>query len=270
MADRSIDPQYLLSDEQVVEFVITGYHLVELDLPAGLNETICAGLDALTTNPLDEIITAVPQLKDVLHHRKLVGACASLLGHDYKVSAHRHWHCKPPHSRYMHWHQDGRNTRHTTVKKCLALYYPHDVTPDMGPTMVVPGTHFRNAPTDRMATYFNIRGQVPLTVKAGTVAITHFDIWHGTAANTTDRPRHMIKFGIDRQSEPALPAWNHDPAAARALAVGGAGGALGARLVTARPVPMGQTEHYKERGLRKEMFDWLCGYRIEREVLEEV
>ena len=83
----------------------------------------------------------------------------------------------------------------------------------MGPTVVVPGTQFRNAPTDRMSTYSNIRGQVPMTVKAGTVAFTHYDLWHGTASNSSSVKRHMIKFLFNRASENSAPSWNHDPEA---------------------------------------------------------
>ena len=78
----------------------------------------------------------------------------------------------------------------------MASYYPRDVTVEMGPTVIVPGTHFRNAPTDRMATYTNIRGQVPLVVKAGTIALTHYDLWHGTFANRSSVSRHMIKISL--------------------------------------------------------------------------
>ena len=82
----------------------------------------------------------------------------------------------------------------------------------MGPTVIVPGTQFRNAPTDRMATYTNIRGQVPLVVKAGTVAFTHYDIWHGAAANRSPAERHMIKFLFRWTAENEGPTWNHEPA----------------------------------------------------------
>ena len=44
----------------------------------------------------------------------------------------------------------------------MFLYYPQDVTADMGPTYVVPGTHLYNTPSDMMQNYGNIRGQVPL------------------------------------------------------------------------------------------------------------
>ena len=75
----------------------------------------------------------------------------------------------------MQWHQDGTNRREVRIDSFLGLYYPRVVTADMA-------AHRHRARdavpqcSDRMATYTNIRGQVPLVVKAGTVAFTHYDI----------------------------------------------------------------------------------------------
>ena len=202
---------HLLSDADVARFLVTGYHLVEPELPTGLNESIAAQLDALDHNPGDAITETVPDLWQVLDHPQVKGVLVSLLGSEHEVQSHRHWHCKQPDSPHMNWHQDGLNNRDTLLSRFLGLYYPTDITPDMGPTIIVPGTQFRNAPTDRMAPYTNIRAQVPLTVKAGTVAFTHYDLWHGTAANRSSHKRHMIKFLFRRTSDNTAPTWNHDP-----------------------------------------------------------
>ena len=157
--------EHLLSDSEVARFLVSGYHLVEPEFPAGLNESIADKLDALDCNPGDAITETVPGLLQVLDHPAVKGALASLLGPDYEVQPHRHWHCRQPGSGHMNWHQDGLNNRDVLLNRFLGLYYPTEVTADMGPTIIVPGTQFRNAPTDRMATYTNIRGQVPLVVK---------------------------------------------------------------------------------------------------------
>ena len=62
-----------------------------------------------------------------------------------------------------------------------------------------------------MRSYGNIRGQVPLVVKAGTFAITHYDLWHGTAANRSGKRRHMIKFLFARTGGNEGATWKHDP-----------------------------------------------------------
>ena len=103
----TLAPKYLLGDADVARCIVTGYHLLQPDLPPGLNERIAARLDALESNPGDAVTEAVPELWQVLDHPAVRGALVSLLGPDYEVQAHHHWHCKPPGSGHMAWHQDG-------------------------------------------------------------------------------------------------------------------------------------------------------------------
>ncbi|MCH2664202.1 phytanoyl-CoA dioxygenase family protein [bacterium] len=254
--------EHLLTDLDVVNFIVTGYHIVEPDLPDGLNETIAARLDTLDSNPGDAITETVPELWQVLDHPQVRGVLTSLLGIDYEVQPHRHWHCKQPNSEHMNWHQDSTNSRDIRLNRFLGLYYPTNITPDMGPTMIVPGTQYRNAPTDRMATYTNIRGQIPLTVKAGTIAFTHYDLWHGTAANRSDRKRHMLKFLFRRTRENDSPTWNHDPDCMnqpRDWNKRDKSEDPGNTLAFGNPLKVSQSDHYKERRIRRQVWDYLRG-----------
>ena len=257
-----LDEKYLLTDVDVANFIVNGYHIVELDLPEELNENIAAQLDALDHNPGDAIAETVPELWQVLDHAAVKGVLASLLGLDYEVQSHRHWHCKQPGSGHMNWHQDSTNNRDIHINRFLGLYYPTDITPDMGPTIIVPGTQFRNAPTDRMATYTNIRGQVPLVVKAGTMAFTHYDMWHGTAANRSDLKRHMIKFLFRRTQANAAPTWNHDPQALdRPTDWDQRNQSQDAHniLTFGNPLGVSQSDHYKERTIRRQCWNHIMG-----------
>ena len=247
------DKPYLLTDDETISFIIRGYHIVEADFPEGFNELIyeeLEGLDILQDNPGDAILDRVPKFYQVYDHPKMRGALVSLLGEDVQMNSHRHCHVNPPGTRSQSWHQDGTNKRHHQIQTVLAMYYPQDVTAELGPTVIMPGTHFRNAPTDRMATYANFREQVVLAVKAGTVAITHYDIWHAATANCGDQTRYMLKFLFSRGVEPKAPSWNHHPEEAAAL--------MG-RFTFERACACSQSDHYKERGLRMEMWNHLIG-----------
>ena len=244
------DKPYRLTDDEIITFIVRGYHIVETDFPEGFNESIYEALEQITDNPGDAILDRVPKLYQVYDHPKVRGALVSLLGEDVQMNGHRHCHINPPGSRSQSWHQDSTNQRHHQIRTVLAMYYPQDVTPELGPTVIMPGTHFRNAPTDRMATYANLREQVVLNVKAGTVAITHYDIWHAAATNRATQTRYMLKFLFSRVSEPKAPSWNHDPAhVASALS----------RLSSERACACSQSDHYKERGLRRRMWNHLIG-----------
>lgn len=265
------DPSYLLTDGEVARFVVTGYHLTHPDLPDGLNEQIACKLDTLDRNPGDAITETIPELWQVLDHPAVKGVLISLLGEDYQVNAHRHWHMKPAGSGYMHWHQDSTNNRDIRINRFLGLYYPRDVTPDMGPTIIVPGTQYRNAPTDRMATYTNINGQIPLTVKAGTVAFTHYDLWHGTAANRSNARRHMIKFLFSRTNDNKAPTWNHNPNVVnQAIDWNTHDKAEDVTniLTFGNPLKVSQSDHYKERSIRWQAWRYLMGEAVPASVAE--
>lgn len=256
------DATNLMSDVDMAKFLVNGYHLVQLDVAEDVNDSIALELDGLDSNPGDAITDVVPDLLQVLKHPKTHGALQSLLGSDYEIQSHRHWHCRPAGMGHMQWHQDGTNNRDRRPNRLLGLYYPRDVTEDMGPTIIVPGTQFRNAPTDRMATYTNIRGQIPLIVKAGTMAFAHYDLWHGTAANTSDAPRHMIKFLFRRTGDNKAPTWNHEADALnkpRDWNLLDKAEDAGNIMSFGNPLKVSQSDHYKERAIRQECWNYLMG-----------
>ena len=249
--DLRADPPQLLNDDQVLRFITHGYHLVEPVLPAEFHVEVCRQLEGVGDKQGNRILDAVPMLSDVYNHPAVRGALTSLLGDGYIMNGHRHLHINVPGSHSQTWHQDGTNVRHHQTWCVLGMYYPHDVALEQGPTVILPGTHFRNAPTERLQTYANIRGQVPLAVEAGTVAITHYDLWHAASLNRTERPRHMLKFLFDRKSAPIKPSWSHDPAMAETAAH---------RRTREYVVPdYYSSDHYKEWELRTEMWRWFLG-----------
>jgi hypothetical protein len=251
---------YRLNDIELATFVTNGYLSIHLDDIPDVHRTIADAFSALDHNPGDHVVDDVPELTQIMEHPRLAGAMKSILGENFEFNTHRHWHCKPPGSGYMHWHQDGLNNRDHSISRCLALYYPEDVTADMGPTVIVPGTHFRNAPTDRMAHYFNIRGQVPMVVPAGTVAITHYDLWHGTCANTSSKQRHMMKFLANRKEPNAEPNWNHDPDWETAsLDWNHKTESVRQILTFGNPLRVSQSDTYKERHIRSKCWNELLG-----------
>ena len=248
--DVSAQPPRLLSDDQVLRFISHGYHLLQPEYPDGLNEAIAehCGQANGTGN---EILDLVPLLHQVYAHPDVRGALISLLGTDYVMNGHRHLHVNAPGSFSQNWHQDGTNVRHHQIWCVLAMYYPHEVPMEQGPTIIMPGTHLRNAPTDRLATYANIMGQVPLAVPAGSVAITHYDLWHAATRNRTDRARYMLKFLFDRRSAPTEASWDHDPQAHAEVAQ---------RRIREQVGPASHSsDYYKEWELRTEMWQWMLG-----------
>lgn len=116
----------------------------------------------------------------------------------------------------------------------------------MGPTIVLPGTQYHNTPSTYMASYVNFKSQIPLTVKAGSVAIVHYDIWHAWMPNRSNKARRMLKFLFDRVSQPTTPSWNAAPDF----------------VFNPNPFTLpidDQSAAYKHRVLWRSVWDWLHG-----------
>jgi hypothetical protein len=240
---------FLLDDLQVASFIKSGYLILNPDLPEALHPQIDRQLSDLPNNPGDGILDAVPELYQVINHPQVQGTLISLLGTDFALNNHRHWHCSRVGMKGQSWHQDSRNVRHHQIRTVLGFYYPQEVTAELGPTVILPGTHFRNCPTDRMGGPLTYRDQVLLKVKAGTVVIAHYDLWHAGTANQGPRDRHMIKLLFTRKSEPTAPSWRHDPTMLPKVHA----------KFSETIIRCSQTDHYKEIGLRREMWQHLIG-----------
>ena len=212
----SIKPQ-LFNDDQIASFIIDGFIIIEPTLPVGYNESIIAALQAMPENPGEQIVESLPALAELLNNPAIDGALTSLLGNGYKRDQGGHIHMNPPHTRGQPWHQDERFGRgHQDrdvdhIRQLMFMYYPQDVEPDMGPTVLLPGSHRRIASPESMVTLVNLRGQKFSLVKAGSVLLTHFDIWHAATGNRSERVRYMIKFPFSRTAENADPSWDHNP-----------------------------------------------------------
>ena len=97
----------LINDEELVDFVINGYAIIETDLGDEFNRSVFDQLEALPDNPGDAILETIPALNEVYSHPKVAGALASVLGHDYHMYQHRHCHRNMPGTPSQMWHLDG-------------------------------------------------------------------------------------------------------------------------------------------------------------------
>ncbi|MEM7015820.1 MAG: phytanoyl-CoA dioxygenase family protein [Pseudomonadota bacterium] len=98
-------------------------------------------------------------------------------------------------SRLWHTHQDSTIDPRKAFDVQL-MYFPHDVTPEMGGTRFVPGTHLRIVSEAAIGRYQNISGQRHVVCKAGTMLFMHMGIWHGGGLNQSERVRYMFKIRL--------------------------------------------------------------------------
>ncbi|MEM7126700.1 MAG: HEAT repeat domain-containing protein [Chloroflexota bacterium] len=201
---------YLLTDEQMQAYIVNGYLSVQIDLPTAFHTAIYKQAETIFgqgPNPWNDIYPLIPELVEVFAHPAVVGALTSILGRGYIMHPHRHCHLNRPGTPAQGQHKDSyeedENVRHHRTRWAMAFYYPQDVTVEMGPSAIQPGTQYYNTRQEAQQ-----HQEIALTGKAGTVTIIHYDLWHRALANQSDQQRFMMKFLFCRMEEPAEPSWN--------------------------------------------------------------
>lgn len=210
----------LLTSVQVARFVAQGFLRLEAVVPQELNDDAIAALagripEVPYGTPLD---TAFQE--DTFVHRLLAlpvvaGALESLVGPDPTVDHHA-VHVREPHEGTAQaLHADAIIDVRPDAFDVQLMYYPHEVTPDMGGTLSVPGSHLRRVNETDVGRVQNLRGQTRLTCPAGTVVLLHHGIWHSGRRNDTGRRRYMYKIRFN-PTVPQVRLWDtsdlHDPA----------------------------------------------------------
>ena len=231
-----------LDDNGVMDFAASGLVILEGVIDPDFNRRA----DSLDRGNCDAFVASDDFTRQVLLHPEVAGVVRSLLGEDFLVPRGGHHHYfQEPHLGQT-WHSDGLSGNGYDVTELQCYYYPHSVAIEDGPTMVLPGSHCRAVDREAIAHYGDIRGQISLTVPAGTVALTRYGIWHKAGPKTNDRARSMIKFSYHRTAPPKRD-WCCDAAE------------IPAYRDRARLDYVTEVESYRDKVRRTRTWNWLCG-----------
>src|SRR5579864_5082040 len=125
--------------------------------------------------PLAEAYAPKSALGRLLALPKVRGALKSLLG-EAPIFDHHFLHVTFPPRFYdasdaenvsQHTHQDSTIDPRLSFDVQM-MYFPHEVTREMGGTRFIPGTHLRKVSEVALGRYQNIKGQQYMVCKAGT------------------------------------------------------------------------------------------------------
>ncbi|WP_238403047.1 HEAT repeat domain-containing protein [Paenibacillus mesophilus] len=206
-----IDIKYLLTDEQMAQFVSHGYVLLQTDFSQQFHQSVLQKMNEVYANEGNlgnNLVPRIPEIQQFFDHPTVRGALTSVLGPNYIMHAHRHGHFNRAGSKGIAWHKDNywgnEKIRNHHPWSAMIFYYPQDVTEDMGPSSIMPGTHNHYKLSDDGSEY-----RLPVTGKAGTMALIAYDIWHTAMPNTSAIDRYMLKFLFFRMEAPAYPSWNN-------------------------------------------------------------
>lgn len=233
------DEVCMLSASQLEEWAQQGYIEIQTNLPTTLHNQIVGDADrvyleagvgqsqAFNSSPIgNNIYSVVPLLEQVFRCPAVDGAVRSILGDGYINHPHRRPHHNDPGSRTQTLHRDSyfgfEFHRSHMPWWLMAMYYPQDVSADMAPTSVCPGTHFYAANgrfderhldaavKDKQLASWNSHDK-HITCSAGTVVLIHNDLWHRGTANTCNKRRWMFCTMFVRCSAPSASLANISP-----------------------------------------------------------
>jgi ectoine hydroxylase-related dioxygenase (phytanoyl-CoA dioxygenase family) len=207
------DGNGLLSVDQMARFVVDGYLEFGDLIPEELNRAVyedqsqCVVGTELkedhqwhvtdNNNSFYEYSAAVREVHNLPQVRAVI---RSLVGPGSNIN-HSSLHATPPHQkRSQSWHvDDGYPTFYEIVSRpphsfdVLTAYFTHHVTHEMGPTLILPGSHMRNVSGKQLARYKNLEGQKSLAGPGGRIIFMHANLWHCGQGNLTDDFRFMFK-----------------------------------------------------------------------------
>ena len=198
------------TDQEMRDFIINGYVTIKTDFPPSFHENIRQHLDTMfeeTGNLGNNVLPLIPEIQEVFDYPRVHGAMQGVLGENYVMHSHRYCHFNQQGSEGQNFHKDSyegdEQIRRHRCRWTMAFYYPQDVTEDMVPTAILPGSQYYE--TGESA---HQQPELALTGEAGTVTIVHYDLWHRAMPNSSDKRRYMLKFLFIRLDEPQTPSWN--------------------------------------------------------------
>ena len=191
-----------LRDTQVLDFCKKGYMVLEGVVPDEVNRRTVDFLDKYPSHEPTEILQEDWFVDNVILNEQAAGAVRCLLGQNFGLpiimSNHR-VNCPSP---AQGWHRDGNSKHGPALNYLQVFYYPEDCSLDLGPTELLPGSHFLFALSKQMGHYGGIRGAYRAAAPAGTIFLTVYSIWHRRSAASGTGLRNLLKYNYWRTESP--------------------------------------------------------------------
>ncbi|MEE2708747.1 MAG: phytanoyl-CoA dioxygenase family protein [Gemmatimonadota bacterium] len=206
--NRTISCEPTLLDQDVIDFCRNGYLMLPSVVSDDINRRVLDYLDnADSTHEPTPIMKEDWFVDGVLLNPKAVGAVRSLLGNNFTLPAIISNHRGPLPFSGQNWHRDGGSIYTPRLDYLQVFYIPEECTDEMGPTVVLPGSHFMRAKAPMMAHNGTIKGTVSTAGPAGSIFLTVYSIWHkrsrATATPTGGRKyRNLLKYNYWRTEQP--------------------------------------------------------------------
>ena len=201
----STTQQGLLTAKEMAQFVLDGYIEMEEPVPDELNAEVKNDADnqpkdsrwtGLDLNAFWDRSKAVQEVHKLPQFQRVL---KGLMGAE-PIQNHSWLHITPAgHRVAQQWHVDQDRTSVQLIGNdpwdfdILTLYFPHDVPREMGPTLILPGSHLRSVSGRDLGRYKNFAGQKHLSGSGGRIIFSHSLLWHCAQPNRANESRYMFK-----------------------------------------------------------------------------
>ena len=191
-----------LTDAQVIEFCADGFLMLEGIVPEDINRRTLEFVEKYPSGQPIEIMEEDWFVENVICHPAAAGAVRSLLGKDFalpNLMANHRVECPQP---AQEWHTDGGSKYGPEMNYLQVFYYPQDCPRDLGPTELLPGSHFLSLRQHEMARYGGIKGSYHAVAPAGSVFLTVYSVWHRRSVSLRTGIRNALKYNYWRTATP--------------------------------------------------------------------
>ena len=204
------DCEPTLNDEQILEFCRQGYLVLESVVDTEVNDRMMAFIDEHPGHQPLEILDEEWFVEGIVKNPQAAGAVRSLLGRNFTLPTNMCNHRAPCPAPAQGWHRDGGSIYTPRLDYLQVFYYPQDTPPELGPTELIPGSHFMRGKSNYMGHLRNVKVAVATAAPAGSIFITVYSIWHRKGRSTGSGFRNLIKYNYWRTTDPRRD-WIVDP-----------------------------------------------------------
>ena len=199
---KTFDCSPTLSDTEVIRFCAEGFLVLKGVVPDEINRRTVEFLDEQSDPSPLEILHEDWFVDNGILQTEAAGAIRSLLGKDFRLPnmmANHRTECPQP---AQEWHFDGGSKRGRELNYLQVFYYPQECPKEMGPTELLPGSHFLWGLCTYIGHLGGIRGTYHSIAPAGSIFITIYSIWHRRLASTGSGIRNLLKYNYWRTASP--------------------------------------------------------------------
>ena len=199
-----------LSDQEIFEFCLKGYLLLEGVVENEVNQRMMAFVKAHSGPQPLQLFSEDWFVDGVFKNPQATGAIRSLLGANFKLPQNLCNHRAPCPAPAQGWHRDGGTIYTSRLDYLQVFYYPQDTPKETGPTEVIPGSHFMRAKANYMGHIRSVKFAQSTAAPAGSIFITVYSIWHRKGKSTGTGFRNLFKYNYWRTANPCRD-WIIDP-----------------------------------------------------------